>query len=150
MRKTGGLLAMLVLLAASSGFMPRSGEREEGGEEKAIRHTIELYFKGVAENDVESMKRAFHPDAIMFYTKGGTLQQVTQPQWHERMRNQSPGPKANYRRILSIDLTGDAASVNAIADFETFQYIDYISLLKIDGQWMIINKIFHKKEKHTP
>jgi protease I len=150
MRKTAVLLAMLILLAASSGFMPRSGEREEGGEEKAIRHTIELYFKGVAENDVESMKKAFHHDAIMFYIREGTLQQVTQPQWHERMRSRPPGPKANYRRILSIDLTGDAASVNAIADFETFQYLDYISLLKIDGQWMIINKIFHRKEKNAP
>ncbi len=149
MRRRVTVLATLVLLAGSLGFAPCDGDRKMDSEEKAIRATIEHYFKGVSANDVESMKKAFHPDAVMFYMQDGALQAVTQPRWHQRMRSGPPAPEANYRRILSVDRTGDAASVKAIADFETFQFIDYISLLKIDAEWKIINKIFHRKEKQA-
>ena len=43
-----------------------------------------------------------------------------------------------------IDITGNAASVKLTIDYETHQFVDYFNLLKIKGQWLIVNKIFYR------
>lgn len=114
---------------------------------QAIEQTVGYYFKGAAEKDIESMRKAFHPDAKMMSVRDGKLITVSMPEWFERIANNPSPSKANYRKIVSVDFSGNAAAVKAESDFATFQFLDYLSLLKIDGKWIIINKIFYRKEK---
>jgi hypothetical protein len=92
------------------------------------------------------MKKAFHPDAVMFYVRDGALVQVTQPQWHARMGESREVPKALSREIVSVETAGNVATVKSVSTFDTFQYIDFISLARIGERWMIVNKVFHRKE----
>ena len=46
-----------------------------------------------------------------------------------------------------IDIRGTAASARLTLDYPTHQFIDYFNLLKIDGQWRVVSKIFHRAPK---
>jgi hypothetical protein len=51
------------------------------------------------------------------------------------------------RRIVSIDRTGTAAMAKIELDYPTVRFTDYMSLLKVNGEWKIVNKIFHREAK---
>lgn len=46
------------------------------------------------------------------------------------------------RRVLMVDVTGDAAIAKVELDFPTGKLIDYFTLLRIGGQWKIVHKSF--------
>jgi hypothetical protein len=141
MKTTILLLAMLLAGAAPAW----AGEDED---RKAIEQAVGYYFTAGDTGDADMLAKAFHPEAKMIFYREGKLTQVTQPEWQDRLRKATKPPtKANWRKIVSVDISGDAAVAKAVSDFETFQFIDYMSLIKIDGEWKIVNKIFHKKDK---
>ena len=45
--------------------------------------------------------------------------------------------------IEITDIEGDAAFVKVADEFAGMRFSDYLSLLKIDGRWVIVNKLFH-------
>lgn len=49
--------------------------------------------------------------------------------------------------INSIDISGNAAQAKLTIDYDTHQFIDYFNLLKADGHWFIVSKIFYRKDK---
>ena len=56
--------------------------------------------------------------------------------------------EAQRRRwIESVDVTGNAAQAKIVLDYPTARLTDYMTLLKIDGQWKIVNKIFHSEPR---
>ncbi len=47
-------------------------------------------------------------------------------------------------RIASIDLIGTVANVRLELDNRTgYRFTDMFTLLKVDGEWKIMNKVFH-------
>jgi hypothetical protein len=46
-----------------------------------------------------------------------------------------------------VDITGNAAMAKIVLDYPQVKFTDYMSLLKIDGEWKIINKTFHAEPK---
>ncbi|WPB58167.1 nuclear transport factor 2 family protein [Xylophilus sp. GOD-11R] len=46
-----------------------------------------------------------------------------------------------------IDIRGTAASASLTIDYLTQQFIDFFNLLKIDGRWQIVSKIFYRIPK---
>jgi hypothetical protein len=47
-------------------------------------------------------------------------------------------------RFASVDVTGSAASVRLEMDnWQSHRFTDYLSLVKIDGTWKIVNKTFY-------
>lgn len=51
------------------------------------------------------------------------------------------------RWIESIDVAGNAGVAKVILDYPAVRFVDYLSLLKINGEWKIINKIFYSEPK---
>ena len=46
--------------------------------------------------------------------------------------------------ITSISVTGNAASVEMAMDgYHEPDFVDYFQLLKVDGRWWIVSKLFH-------
>jgi protease I len=136
------------ILAAAARAAPAPERSGDMAERAAIEATVQDYFDGVSKPDLASLQRAFLPEARLLSVKDGAFVQVAIPEWHARVvANAASAPKANWRRIVSIDVFGSAASVRADADYATFQFIDYLSLLKVEGRWRIVTKIFHRHEK---
>ncbi len=46
-------------------------------------------------------------------------------------------------QIVAIDVTGTAATVKVKDLYHGLRFTDYLTLLKVDGNWMIVNKTWH-------
>lgn len=109
----------------------------------AVRQTVESYLHGLKFNDVDSLKKAFDPEAKLFFRKkDGTLGQLTQEQWYEGFRKNAGREEAGDLRIATVDVTGSAAAVKVIEVYPGSTYTDYLNLLRLGEEWKIVNKIY--------
>jgi hypothetical protein len=109
----------------------------------AIRQVVEHYLHGLKFNDTLSLQRAFWPEARLFWVQAdGQLGELTQPQWYASFRGSVGKEEPGVLRVAKIDQTRDAASVKVIEEYPGSRYIDYLSLLRIQGRWWIVGKIY--------
>ena len=110
-----------------------------------ITKCVNYYLEGGTNNDFEMLEKAFHPNATMKYISDGEYKEVNAVNFFkERMK---PGPKQNRSTsIQSIDVQGHAANAKLKIQYPDFYFIDYMNLLKIDGEWKIVSKIFYRGE----
>ncbi len=77
-------------------------------------------------------------------TDEGKLEKTDVPDWLKSLRTRRE--KGDIRdastEIAGVDVAGDAAVVKTVLRFPKFQFTDYLSLLKLDGTWIIVNKIY--------
>lgn len=109
----------------------------------AIARTVEAYINGGKSGKGDEMKPAFHPGATIYgYVGddlfGGPIQQLFD--W-----NDQNGPATELQsRITSIDLVGTVATVRLELDnWSGHKFTDMFTLLKTDGEWKIISKVFY-------
>lgn len=109
----------------------------------AITKTIQNYINGGKSGNTADMKLAFHKDATIFGYIGpdlfaGPIQQLFD--WND----QNGAAKDLEGRITSIDLIGSVATVRLELDnWSGHRFTDLFTLLKVDGEWKIMNKVFH-------
>lgn len=133
----------LVLLVGVAVQPIHRTQAKNSGEEPAVRLTVETYLHGLKFNDVESLRKVFHPDAkLLFGRKNGELGALTQEQWYKGFAASAGKEEKGELRIAAMDITGTAAEVKVVEIYETSIYTDYISLLKLADGWKIVNKIF--------
>ncbi len=115
----------------------------ETNEHKAIAKTIEHYTDGARSGKGDDMKPAFHEDATVFGYIGADL--FAYPIQKLFAWNDENGPATELQaRIAAIDLVGTVATVRLELDNWTGdRFTDLFTLLKIDGEWKIMNKVFH-------
>jgi hypothetical protein len=109
----------------------------------AIASTVQHYIEGAKSGRGADMKPAFHQDATIFGYVGadlfaGPIQQLFD--W-----NDQNGPATGLQaRIASIDIIGTIATVRLELDNWTgHRFTDLFTLLKVNGEWKIMNKVFH-------
>ena len=112
-------------------------------EYEAITKAIQHYIDGAKSGKGGDMKPAFHKDATVFgYVGadlfGGPIQELFA--WNDKN-----GPATGLQaRIVSIDLIDTVATVRLELDNWTgSRFTDLFTLLKVDGEWKIMNKVFH-------
>lgn len=108
---------------------------------QAIEKVLNDYMIGGTEKDAERVASAFHPQAMMKYIKDGAYIEVNAAEFFRgRIK---PGPKTDrITEIANIDVSGHAATAKLLLKYSDKQFIDYMTLLKIKGEWKIINKTF--------
>jgi len=108
------------------------------------RVPVENYIKAHATGDAAYVRKAFHPDAKIYSYRDGKLQALTVEEFAKLFPSQPAANEAQrVRRIESVDVTGVAGSPKVYLDYPTVAFTDYMSLLKVDGEWKIINKTFN-------
>jgi hypothetical protein len=136
-------LVVLTLL-----FVTRAPASAQESEEAAVREAIQHYFQGHATGQGEHFRKVFHPDAKLFFMRDGKLTQWTSEEYISRASGKPAADEAQRKRkIDSIDISGDAAFVKITLDYPSVVFTDYMSMLKLDGRWMIVNKTFHAKRR---
>lgn len=112
-------------------------------ESEEIIQVIQTYIDGAKSGKGEDMKPAFHQDATIFgYVEAdlfaGPIQMLFD--W-----NDENGPAtALQARIANVDLIGTVATVRLeLDDWTGHRFTDLFTLLKVDGEWKIMNKVFH-------
>jgi hypothetical protein len=133
-------LALLCLLAGNS--------HAQNAEEAAARKPLENYLRGHATGDSAYFKAAFHPEAKLFWMREGKLMQRTSAQYISGATGKPAEDEAQRKRhIASLDITGNSAVAKIVLDYPNALITDYMSLLKVDGEWKIMNKIFYVEPK---
>lgn len=106
-----------------------------------IRRIALSYFHGLYKADVELLRSLFHETA--------TLQapglRLTRDEWLERVGSR-PIPRDEGSRedfeILAMDIEQSLATVKVFCPLFQHCYIDFLTLLKEDGRWLIVNKTY--------
>ena len=116
----------------------------------AAKVPLENYIKGHATGDAEYMKKAFHSEGQLIFIRDG---KYTTRSFADYIAGFTGKPAADEvlrkRSIESIDVVGNAATAKIILDYPTAKLTDFMSLLKINGEWKIVNKIFTSEPKKT-
>jgi hypothetical protein len=114
-------------------------------DEVAVRAVLQHYIQGHATGDGAHMRLAFHPQARLFWSSADTLATRTSEEYIARMPGKpgaDEGTGVRKRTIELVDVTGNAAIGKIVLDYPEAHIVDYMSLVKTNGEWKIINKIF--------
>lgn len=113
-------------------------------EYNAIVAVLNQYNEGGAKADSTLMKPAFNPQATMFGVDGERLVGGAIQHLYDVIDTSfRPSPEAQAA-IVRIDIVGTAASARVDTDnVSGFRFTDFFNLLKVEGQWTIVSKIYH-------
>jgi Putative lumazine-binding len=110
---------------------------------EAVAALVQMYVDGAARADVELLREAFLESARMYgYEKDVHLDVPIQDFFDEVASLPVPGP--GFRsHVVSMNIVGDAGvAVLAEDDYQGMNYVNFFSLVKLEGRWRIANKTF--------
>ena len=113
-------------------------------EEEAIEAAVENYFAGMMQGKPALLETAFHPESrLIGVAADGQAMIIPFESWAANWEGRAPRDLSTHvNKIVEIDFHGNAASVKTDLVWPNVRYIDYLSLLKVDGEWKIVNKIW--------
>ncbi|MCP4751560.1 MAG: nuclear transport factor 2 family protein [Proteobacteria bacterium] len=115
-----------------------------------IARTVQLYFEGMYHSDVGKLKEAFHSDAFLTGNYEGSYARLSVGDWLG-MIEKTPAPSQNGEvydmNVVSVDINQTVASVKVKDLYLGLRFTDYLSLMKIDGKWKIVSKVFYHKPR---
>ena len=120
------------------------------GEVPALLALVQTYLDGLYFADAERLASVFHPRARYFSTAEGRLKELDMPAYFELVRGRVPGARTGqprYDRLLSVDVAGPhTAMVKLECALPPRHFTDYLGLVKEEGRWSIISKVFEVRE----
>lgn len=147
------ILALAAALAVTAPLLAthvRAQEQVSAAEaDAALRAPLEAYLRGHATGDPAAFREAFHPEAVLWGIRAnGQLARMTAEQY---ISGASGSPAADEdrrkRSIDSIEVNGEMATARITLDYPTVRFVDVMTLIRIEGRWWIINKMF---QAHPP
>jgi 4-oxalocrotonate tautomerase len=113
----------------------------------SIEGTLQDYFDGLYHSDTTLLRKVFHPQAIYASATDGELVHRTMNEYFPIV-DARPSPASRHEprhdRVVSIDVVGP---VTAVARVECAigpkRFDDALTLVRVDGRWQIIAKVFH-------
>jgi hypothetical protein len=120
-------------------------------EKEAVRTPLENYLQGHASGSGEFHRKAFYAEARLLFVRDGKLAQRTSAEYINGASGKAADDEAKRKRSIElIDVSGSAAIGKIILDYPGAYFVDYFALLKIGGEWKIVNKSFHVQPRTNP
>ncbi len=108
---------------------------------------IQDYFDGLYYGDTQRLRQAFHPEAVYATASEGETLILRMNEYFQIVDSRpSPASRGEQRtdHILSIEFAGPVTSVVKLrCSIHPKHFIDILTLIRVDGRWQIIAKIFH-------
>jgi hypothetical protein len=137
-------LTVVVLAASAVSAAAQTAEAERA----AARVPLENYLRGHATGDPEFMRKAFHTEGSLIFIRDGKYTTRSFADYIAGMSGKpAPDEEKRKRWIESVDVAGNAAFGKIVLDYPTVRFVDYMTLLKINGEWKIVNKSFYAEPK---
>ncbi|EAY25375.1 nuclear transport factor 2 family protein [Microscilla marina] len=118
---------------------------------KQIEHTIQNYFEGIFYGDVSKLKSSFTTEALLYGDVGETPYRKGLDDYLEGVKNRK-SPKALGEtfamQVLGIEVLGKIATAKLHVPMLGFNYYDYLSLVMVNDEWKIVNKLFTHVEQN--
>ncbi|MGX1928173.1 nuclear transport factor 2 family protein [Flagellimonas sp. 2504JD4-2] len=115
----------------------------------AIEQLIADYFEGIFKGEIHKLERSFHDDIHLYGDINGEDYLKSKNEYLEGVKSRkSPYElKEDFQmKIVGVDIMGKVAMAKVHVPFSGYNYYDYLSMAKIDGKWIIVNKIFSHVE----
>ena len=119
----------------------------------AIAELLQTYFDGLHHSDTQALRHVFHPSALYACATDGELLTLGMAAYFPIVdKRPSPASRGEERtdRIVSIEFAGP---VTALARVECRiapkRFTDLLTLVRLDGRWQIIAKVFHYELEAT-
>ncbi|WP_408889704.1 nuclear transport factor 2 family protein [Myxococcus faecalis] len=139
----GAVLVGGVLASGSARGTPASTQDVVGA-----RRAVELYLEGHATGQVAPFREAMHDEMKMFLNRDGVLVRRTAAEYLAGVSGKPADDEAKRkRRLASLDVTGDVGVAKVELDYPGAFMTDYLTVIKTDGGWKIINKVVHVQKR---
>src|SRR6185369_9657868 len=123
---------LLITLFTASFVSDRPGSKDKS----EILDVVNLYISVTDHADSTAITKSFHPDAkLLSVNSSGELKTMTLGEWWSRISG-IKNPATRKSNIKILDISG----VSAVVKVEFKNSSDFISLLKLNGGWKIVNK----------
>jgi Putative lumazine-binding len=113
---------------------------------QAIEQTIGNYFDALYDGDADKLATVFHETAALTFEQKGAIAVLPLAQWLKMVRERPSGRAQGLARddaILLLDQSGPTtAFVKVKCQLPPRHFTDYLNLLKLDGRWWIVQKIY--------
>jgi hypothetical protein len=116
---------------------------------QAIRDAVSRYADGLHSGDIDLLRKVFHPDGMMY---GASAKAVTitpiEGLFDYVAANEAPTVSGEPHECTIVDIrrSGNAALAE-VAERSLYgtDYVNYLLLVKIDGEWKMVCKVFDAK-----
>lgn len=112
-----------------------------------VSDLLATYFDGLHFSDVGRLERIFHPQAIYACATEPKLTALTMDAYFPIVAARpSPASRGETRtdEIVSIEFAGPATAIAKVrCSIGPKRFTDFLSLIRTDGEWRIIAKVFH-------
>ena len=119
-----------------------SSETEIG----SILDAVKLYYDGHHYGDLEKLKKVFHPNCYVVGHFDGGLEYLLRDAYLDWMKDQETPAALGHPyaiNVISVDVAGTAATVKVDDEYLGYRYTDYLSMIKMENGWVIVNKAFN-------
>lgn len=146
MRQMTCIVAGFILASLVVGISARAEDPAVPDEKPKIEAALRDYIDGWYEGNAERMARALHPDlrkqGIMTLPDGKVFVNESSASAMVAFTRAGFGKKKarpdQKNQVVILDVSGDLASAKSVSP----DFIDYIHLARIDGQWKIVNVLW--------
>jgi len=118
----------------------------DSSDREAIEQTVQTYLDGLYEGDADKLASVFHETSALTYEQDGKLVVLPREQWLKAVRERAAPQAKGLARddaILWVDQSGPTtAFVKVKCQIPPRFFTDYLSLLKVDGRWVVAQKVF--------
>ncbi|MDM8349365.1 nuclear transport factor 2 family protein [Pseudomonas sp. sp1636] len=114
-------------------------------DKEAINLVVRNYVEGMVFANEALLRTAFHPSCRIIGHYHGELEWLSLDDFISAIIAEGPAAKdvKPFFEIHDVNITGDAAAVKVIDDYIGMRFTDYLSLLKINQRWMVVNKLYY-------
>jgi len=150
-RRTLTLAAGGLGIALTLALAPSAAAAQAAGDSAGVAATALDYIEGWYRGDAQRMESALHPELVKRIVRRDTAPERT---WisgmgaSELVAGTASGagtriPEARRRKEVSVlDIHGDAAT----ARIGAAGWVDYLHLVRLDGEWKILNVLWETDE----
>lgn len=141
------LAAVVLLTLAAQIGVAAPVASAQSADEREVRAVIERhYFQAHATGSSEPLRGWFIDEGRMMFVQEGQLRVVPSGTYIGGFRGTpAPDEAQRRRRVTMVDVTGDAAIAKVVLEYPNGTFTDYFQLLKVGGEWKLVNKIFHRQ-----
>lgn len=143
MRRTLLLVALALVVAMPAAIAEEQAAVDEKALiEKAIRNYIDGWYEGSAER----MESALHPDLtkrrVVALPSGGEILNTVSADTMIAYAGMGVGLKSKREGQVNEVIILDVSPQTAAAKSVSHEYIDYLHLAKVNGEWRIVNVLW--------
>ena len=138
MQKNAFLIGILTLLNSFTSLMAQ--------EQLAIERVVNDFLIGGTNGEVDRFRNAFVPDAVQrSIGTNGTVTGITVRELSSRIKPNQVMDRTT--KIVSWSYAGNAATAITETEYPTNKVIDMLNLLKVNGEWKIVSRVFTRIDK---